>query len=383
MSTVAVAPGDPRPLVAVVLPGGEWFSPQVVGAIGLIVHRLTGAPSAFRHVILGAARTPASFEDRVFIPVRAWPFASLAERARYPAAVLRALRRLRPALVEVHNRPNLALFLAARMAGTKVVLVVHNDPQSMRRARTRLNGPLCCTGLPASSAYRTGCTERLMEAVVVNPASARAVVVPNCIDIGALPPALPPDARAPVILFAGRTIVEKGADLFVRACAAALPDLPGWQAVMLGARGHSPLDDAIGYDAPGPTASKSGIRVFGYQPHPVVLDWMGRAAIVLMPSRWQEPFGLTALEALAMGATLMCSRVGGLPEVAGEAAVYVDPGNPDAIAAALVALARDPARRADLAAQGRARAAQFDLAAAGQALDVFRWQVIGSGLAGA
>ena len=104
---------------------------------------------------------------------------------------------------------------------------------------------------------------------------------------------------------------------------------------------------------------------------------MGRAAIVLMPSRWNEPFGLTALEAMAMGAALMCSARGGLAEVAGEAAVFIDPDDPAAVARALVALARDPARRAALAAAGRARAAGFDLAPAGRALEAMRRRVLG------
>ena len=52
---------------------------------------------------------------------------------------------------------------------------------------------------------------------------------------------------------------------------------------------------------------------------------MTRAAIVIVPSRWNEPFGLTALEALACGAPLIVSPRGGLPEVAGEAAVYANP----------------------------------------------------------
>lgn len=359
-----------------VLPGGEGFSPAVVGAIGLIVHRLAGVAGPFRSVVLGQAGPAAPFADRAFVAVQAWPFPRLAARARYPGAVLRALRRLRPALVEVHNRPVIALMLAARLPGTKVVLVLHNDPQSMRCARTpaersRLLRRLA--GLVAVSEWVRG---RLLEGVA-RPSPIPVDVLPNCIDLAALPPVLPAATREQVILFAGRTIVEKGADLFVRACAEALPTLPGWRAVMLGARGHNPADDAIGYVAAGPTPDQAGVQMLGYQPHPVVLEWMGRAAIVLMPSRWEEPFGLTALEALAMGAALICSRRGGLAEVAGDTAVYIDPDDPPGIARALLALARDPARRAALAAAGRARAARFDVAAAGRALGTIRRRVLG------
>ena len=308
--------------------------------------------------------------------MQAWPFPRLADRARYPDAVLRALRRLRPALVEVHNRPALALRLAARLPGTKVVLVLHNDPQSMRRAHTPAERSRLLRRLDGVVAVSGWVRARMLDGVAA-PLPVPVDVLPNCIDLAALPPGLPAAAREPVILFAGRTIVEKGADVFVRACAASLPELPGWQAVMLGARGHNPADDALGYAAAGPSPAQAGVRLLGYQPHPAVLDWMGRAAILLMPSRWDEPFGLTALEAMAMGAALMCSARGGLPEVAGEAAVFIDPDDPAAVARALVALARDPARRAALAAAGRARAAGFDLAPAGRALEAIRRRVLG------
>ena len=96
--------------------------------------------------------------------------------------------------------------------------------------------------------------------------------------------------------------------------------------------------------------------MLGYRDHPEVLIAMARAAIVVVPSRWPEPFGLVALEALASGAALICSPRGGLPEVAGDAAIYADPDRPAEIAAAIRTLASDEGRRAALAEAGRERA---------------------------
>jgi glycosyltransferase involved in cell wall biosynthesis len=127
-----------------------------------------------------------------------------------------------------------------------------------------------------------------------------------------------------------------------------------------------------------PEAQAVGIALTGYQPHTAVLDAMASSAIVTVPSRWQEPFGLTALEAMACGAPLVCTRRGGLPEVAGEAAVYVPHDDPAALAAALRALATDARRRVELSQAGRARAALFDLAPAAARLTAFREELLGS-----
>ncbi len=107
-------------------------------------------------------------------------------------------------------------------------------------------------------------------------------------------------------------------------------------------------------------AEAAGIGMPGYRDFPEVLDAMARAAIVVVPSRWAEPFGLTALEALGAGAALVVARRGGLPEIGGDAAVYIEPEDVAALAETLVALAHDPARRVMLGAAGQQRARLFD-----------------------
>ncbi|MEW6072085.1 MAG: glycosyltransferase family 1 protein [Planctomycetota bacterium] len=82
------------------------------------------------------------------------------------------------------------------------------------------------------------------------------------------------------------------------------------------------------------------------------------AEVLLFASR-SEGFGLPILEAMAAGTPVVTSGVASMPEVGGDAAVYVDPSEEEAIFAGLHDLLRDPARRRDLAVRGRARAAAF------------------------
>jgi len=72
-----------------------------------------------------------------------------------------------------------------------------------------------------------------------------------------------------------------------------------------------------------------------------------------------EGFGLPPLEAMACGVPVVCSTTPALQEVAGEAAVSVDPGDRDAVAGALERVLADDALRTDLRARGLARAAEF------------------------
>jgi glycosyltransferase involved in cell wall biosynthesis len=180
----------------------------------------------------------------------------------------------------------------------------------------------------------------------VDPAAGRVEVLHNCIDLAAVPR---PVEREQLILFAGRVVRDKAPDSFIAACALALPSLPGWRAEIVGADGMSATSRETDYVRQiRALAETAGVRMSGYRDHPLVLEAMIRAAIVIVPSRWNEPFGL------------IVSPRGGLPEVAGEAAVYADPDKPEAIAAAILSLAADPERRAALSVSGLERARRFD-----------------------
>lgn len=356
--------------VAIVLPPNEGFAPEAVGAIGLLVHRLVRAGA--EGVVVGAPTATPPFPGVRFLS--AAPGFGFSRAARYVAGVARVLRGVRPSLLEVHNRPEVALALAQRLPGVPVVLWLNNDPQAMRRARTARERARLLSRMARVVTASDWIRRRLLDGVR---APARApVVLPNCINL----PAPLDGQREQVFLFAGRVVADKGVDAFVAACGEVLPHLPGWRARIIGADRFSP-------DAPDTpflrdlrlAASVAGVEMLGYRPHAEVMAAMSRAAVVAVPSRWEEPFGLSALEALACGAALVCSARGGLPEVAGDAALYADPDKPGALARALLTLSGDAAQRERLSAAGRARAAGFSADQAAAALLALRREVLTDG----
>ena len=361
-----------EPSVAIVLPPREGFGPGRTGGVSQVA-RLHAAIAGFRTTVIGGVQAGLPFGDVPFMEARLpfWRPGNI--NARYAAGVAPLLRRLRPDLIEVHNRPEVALALARRLPEARIGLFLHNDPQSMRAARTPAERAalLRRMGLVVTvSDYLRG---RLLDGVG-EPARAPATL-PNCIDLAGFPPQ---GERGREVLFVGRVVPEKAPDAFVAACARALPALPGWRATIIGAdrfRADSPDTGFIrGVRA---EAEQAGVTMSGYRDHPETLAAMTRAAIVVIPSRWQEPFGLVALEAMASGAAVICSRRGALPEVAGDAAVYADPEDVGGLAEAIVALARDPARRAALGEAGRARAATFDAGRVTRRLVELRDELLG------
>jgi alpha-1,3-rhamnosyl/mannosyltransferase len=110
----------------------------------------------------------------------------------------------------------------------------------------------------------------------------------------------------------------------------------------------------------------------GYVVHEDVPLLMKAAAVFCFPSL-DEGFGLPPLEAAACGTPVVCSDRGALPEVMGDAAVYVDPGAPENIAAGLTRVLEDSSLQRRLAAAGPRRAAFFTWErCVAQTLDAYR-----------
>jgi len=356
-----------EPLAAVILPPREGFGIGRAGALGLLARRYATAPG-FRTLVFGGEQYAPTFPEVPFQTVRPAAWCPGNVNLRFVAALVGPLRRARPALIEVHNRPEIALALGWLFPRIPVGLLLNNDPTDMRAARS----PAARTRLlrrvrpvMTSSGYLR---RRFMEGV--DPAAGQVEVLHNCIDLAVVPP---PVERDKVILFAGRVVPDKGPDNFIRACVLALPSLPGWRAEIIGADGMSPVSLETGFvRGIRARAREAGVEMLGYREHGAVLEAMSRAAIVIVPSKWNEPFGLTALEAIACGAPLIVSPRGGLPEVAGDAAVYANPDDPADIAAAIRALAGDSARREALSKAGRERARLFDTPVAAARLAALR-----------
>jgi glycosyltransferase involved in cell wall biosynthesis len=100
---------------------------------------------------------------------------------------------------------------------------------------------------------------------------------------------------------------------------------------------------------------KSQIDVMTDIPFAQVKQITENAAISVVASKWEEPFGRTALEAHAGGAALISSQTGGLREISGDAASYLDEVTSSTIASALLRLASDDALREKMSHEGMQR----------------------------
>ncbi len=164
-------------------------------------------------------------------------------------------------------------------------------------------------------------------------------------------------ATSPTSLWVGTLEPRKNVGVLVEAFRLLVerePDLPH-RLVIVGPTGWLHAADAL-HDAA--TALGKRIRFTGPVRDDRLLALFRGADLVVLPSL-HEGFGLPVIEAMSQSTAVVCSDIPVLHEVAGDAARFVTPTDPDAWATALGDVLRDDDARAALAAAGRIRASEF------------------------
>jgi len=235
-------------------------------------------------------------------------------------------------------------------------------------------------------------TAKVADAIVINSESLRSEVdryldvdpaklhlIPEAVDHDLFTPGDPDEARAhlqrqygvesPFVLFVSSLWPYKNCDGLLRAFAVARPQLAGHRLVVVGpprdrsyeAQLHA-LAAELGVD--------DAVTWVGGVPLTETVNFYRAADVFAYPS-FNETFGLPILEAMASGCPVVTSDLTSMPETAGDAALLIDPGDPEALAAAIVEACGN--RSAELRQRGLERAGQFTWArTAERTLEVYR-----------
>jgi glycosyltransferase involved in cell wall biosynthesis len=257
-------------------------------------------------------------------------------------------------VVHVHGEAALLRFAARALPGSARVYTNHGivGAARLKAALTAWAANRWAHRVTVASAH---------DAARLRAAGARGVVVvPNAVP--------PPEGPGDPALRAGAAFVvgtlarlepEKGVDVLIRAAARVARDLPGLRVVVAGEGGQRRALERLIAETGAP------VVLAGFRPAGAVL---GALDLYVQPSR-AEAFGMAAVEAMAAGLPVVASAVGGLPEVVtADTGLLVPPGDPAALAAALVRLAQNPEARAAMGRAGAARASAFAPAAVAAAM---------------
>ncbi|HEX6338725.1 MAG TPA: glycosyltransferase family 4 protein [Jiangellaceae bacterium] len=353
----------------------SWeYPPVVYGGLGRHVHGLSEALAADGHevTVLTQAHEDAAADESVHGVriVRVRPRDDRSDFPRWVRALNRAqasagralLDRWQPDVLHSHDwvaaEAGIALAKAARRP---LVATIHATEAGLwngwittvlSQARHDTE-----TWLVRSATRTIVCSEAMRaEVSAALKASAEDLTkVHNAVDLAAWRTSSDEQARAraalgvpsgaPLVVLAGRIEWEKGGDVAVRALPSIRRARPGTHLVVAGTGSQRPALEKLA------RARRvfRAVRFAGHLDEADLAAVLGAADVALVPSSY-EPFGMVALEAAVAGTPVVAGAAGGLPEVVanGRTGLLVPPRDPNALAAAVAAVLRDPALAARL-----------------------------------
>jgi glycosyltransferase involved in cell wall biosynthesis len=160
-------------------------------------------------------------------------------------------------------------------------------------------------------------------------------------------PARPALTGPPTVSFAGRLYPKKGVEVLLRS----MTRVPDARLVVAGEGPVRPALEQLATEL----GLGSRVRFLGHVPHEALERELAGAWAHAVPSVWEEPFGLTASEALMRGTAVVASSQGGVTEFVhdGQTGILVEPADEEALAAALRRLLDHRELAEKLGAEGR------------------------------
>lgn len=332
--------------------------------------------SRYRPLYLGRwrfGRPPEGAESLALQDIGGWrlPCIGWQMLTRDPRAYERLLKRHRPALIHAHFGIEgvYALPLARKLA--KPLVTTFHGFDATLAAPALLASPawahyplhrrdlarkgdlfLCASNFIRERVLALGFPERRTHTHYIG--VDREAIVPRT-----------PSEEMPVVLHVARLVAVKGSRYLLRAFANVAPRYADAKLVVIGA---GPLRNSLQRLAAALGIGER-VRFLGALPHPEVLQWMRRAAMLVLPSVRTatgrvEGLGMVSLEAAATGVPVIGSAVGGIPEcvIDGQTGFLVPERDVGALAERIAELLDDPARRQRMGTAGRALIErQFDI----------------------
>ena len=200
-------------------------------------------------------------------------------------------------IIEIHNRPESLLYLINKKVKAKLIFVYHNNPQDLRSSSTIKERTFIAENTDQIYFVSKWVKDKFFEDLPY-------VHRNNC-DI--LYPAINPIKKFPkkqnLIIFTGKLNSSKGFDIYGKSVIKILDKFNDWSALAIGNEPREKFN-----------FKHSRLKILDWVTHNEILNYYKKSSISIVPSRWQEPFGRTAMESAAYGCATITSKKGGLPE---------------------------------------------------------------------
>jgi len=290
--------------IAILLPYKENFSHKSAGAVSIFVND-TNQLSIFKKNIkvYGSTKDRITLKNYTNINLKKNFFYSTT--AQYIKKFIKLTKDKKVDILEVHNRPNYINYLD-NIFKCKKILYFHNDPQDMQGSKSidqRINLLNKADKIVFNSNWsKSRFLESLPDTLNFDKISVIHQSTSN-VKINF-------KKKKNIISFIGKLNTSKGYDVFGEAILKILDTHPNWKSIVIGDEPREKLN-----------FKHKNLKQLGYKKNTYVLNKLKEVSISVVPSKWDEPFGRSSLEAASRGCALIISNTGGLNETTKDALI--------------------------------------------------------------
>jgi glycosyltransferase involved in cell wall biosynthesis len=220
----------------------------------------------------------------------------------YSDNLIKEFRKTKFNLIEVHNRP-LILFNLVKQIQNRFIFYFHNDPLSMKGSKTIEERLFILKNVEKIIFVSEWVKDRFFKDLDLKLSTKTEVIYPSVNKQKAT-------KKYKYITFVGRLNHSKGYDIFQKSIQKILDEFPEWKSLSVGDEDRRSI-----------YINHNQHKELGFLSHKRTLDILNQSEIAVVPSRWEEPFGRTALEASSRGCATIISNRGGLIETTDHAVV--------------------------------------------------------------
>ncbi len=214
----------------------------------------------------------------------------------YSNKIIDKIKDLNFDILELHNRPIMVKEFFGKL-NSKIILYFHNDPTTMKGAKLANERIYLLKNVDKIIFISKWVKKKFFENLP-NLSDNKTQIIYHSID-----PIKKSVQKNKQIIFVGKLNESKGYDLYCKSMFKILDQYNDWKAISIG-------EERRFQNFP---THKRHLNL-GQIPHNKVLDYLSKSEIAVIPSKWEEPFGRTALEASSHGCATIISNTGGLPE---------------------------------------------------------------------
>ena len=220
----------------------------------------------------------------------------------YANKLIKELNNKNFSIVEIHNRPQLLSKISNKVK-SRFIFYFHNDPISMKGSKTRKERLNILKSVEKLVFVSDWVRERFFVDIDQKLKTKTEIVYPSVNKQSIV-------NKQKNIIFVGRLNHSKGYDLFKDAIIRILDEFPKWNAYSIGNEDRRSI-----------YINHPRHKELGFVRHKETLKLLNKSEIAVVPSRWEEPFGRTALEASSCGCATIISSRGGLKETTDSAII--------------------------------------------------------------